>query len=268
MKKIFSTLVARHGLGTAALLLSGIVLAGGPADVHGWGKVKWGMTLDEIQKLYPEAKPYQPKNEAERDAMKASDESALELPGIDLVNTKFEVNFVGQGAGKEILFVEIYSRAGVTEGTFTELEKQLRLKHGEPAGTTRTGGSSARGAFRRRRSSSGFTGPSRRSRRPWASAIRQPTGARGASRSGLAAHMIPSCAGARTRTKPPRPTSFATGASRCTSGRSSRSARTVFKDFCRSCVIRSGNLAFCSKACAEGWFFADAGEDEEKEEKE
>ena len=40
-----------------------------------------------------------------------------------------------------------------------------------------------------------------------------------------------------------------------------------FRDFCRSCAIRSGNTAFCSKGCAKGWFFADEDEDaaEEKE---
>ena len=130
MKKIF---------GLAAILLSGLAFAREPADVQGWGKVKWGMTLEQIQKLYPEAKPYQPKDEAERKAMQFSDESALEIPGVDLVNTKFEVNFVGKGANKQIAFVEIYSRAGVTEGTFTELEKQFRLKHGEPSKNDKDG---------------------------------------------------------------------------------------------------------------------------------
>jgi len=130
LKKIF---------GLAAILLSGLAFAREPADVQGWGKVKWGMTLEQIQKLYPEAKPYQPKDEAERKAMQFSDESALEIPGVDLVNTKFEVNFVGKGANKQIAFVEIYSRAGVTEGTFTELEKQFRLKHGEPSKNDKDG---------------------------------------------------------------------------------------------------------------------------------
>lgn len=37
-----------------------------------------------------------------------------------------------------------------------------------------------------------------------------------------------------------------------------------FKYFCRTCAIRSGYLAFCSKACAEGWFFADDGEAAER----
>ena len=40
-----------------------------------------------------------------------------------------------------------------------------------------------------------------------------------------------------------------------------------FKDFCRNCAVRSGNAAFCSKACAKGWFFAEADEDEAEEEK-
>ena len=40
-----------------------------------------------------------------------------------------------------------------------------------------------------------------------------------------------------------------------------------FKDFCRNCAVRSGNTAFCSKACAEAWFFAEADEDEAEEEK-
>jgi hypothetical protein len=133
LKKILSTVMATRGLGLAVILLSGIALAQQPADVHGWGKVKWGMTLEQIQKLYPEAKPYQPKDEAERKAMQFSDESALVIPTIDLVNTKFEVNFVGKGTNKQIVFVEIYSRAGVTEGAFTELEKQLKREHGEPA---------------------------------------------------------------------------------------------------------------------------------------
>ena len=39
-----------------------------------------------------------------------------------------------------------------------------------------------------------------------------------------------------------------------------------FKDFCRNCAVRSGNAAFCSKACAKGWFFTDADEDEDEEE--
>jgi len=98
------------------------------------------MTLEQIQKVYPEAKPYQPKDEAERKAMELSDQSALEIPSIELVNVKFEVNFVGKGPGKQIAFVEIYSRAGVTAGTFTELEKQLGVKYGEPALKTDKGG--------------------------------------------------------------------------------------------------------------------------------
>lgn len=40
-----------------------------------------------------------------------------------------------------------------------------------------------------------------------------------------------------------------------------------FKAFCRNCAIRSGNTAFCSKACASAWFFAEADEDEAEEEK-
>jgi|GEM_PF-1077109 len=40
-----------------------------------------------------------------------------------------------------------------------------------------------------------------------------------------------------------------------------------FKDFCRSCAVRSGSTAFCSKACAEAWFFAEADEEEADEEK-
>jgi hypothetical protein len=39
-----------------------------------------------------------------------------------------------------------------------------------------------------------------------------------------------------------------------------------FKEFCRDCAVRSGNAAFCSKACAKGWFFADEDEDQEEEE--
>jgi len=39
-----------------------------------------------------------------------------------------------------------------------------------------------------------------------------------------------------------------------------------FKDFCRNCAIRSASMAFCSKACAKGWFFAEADEDENEEE--
>jgi hypothetical protein len=139
VKKISSTVMAAYGLGTAVILLSGLSFAQKPADIHGWGKVKWGMTLEQVQKLYPDAKPYQPKNENERDAMKASDESALEIPSIDLASTKFEVNFVGQGPRKQIIFVEIYSRAGVTEGTFARLEKELRLKYGEPARNDKDG---------------------------------------------------------------------------------------------------------------------------------
>jgi hypothetical protein len=37
-----------------------------------------------------------------------------------------------------------------------------------------------------------------------------------------------------------------------------------FKRFCRNCAVRSGSTAFCSKACAEGWFFADADEGAEE----
>ena len=122
------------------ILLSGVALAGEPADTHGWGKVKWGMTLDDVQKVYPEAKPYQPKTENERDWLKASDETVLEIPSIDLAHTKFEVNFLAQGPDKQIMMVEIYSRAGVTERTFAELEKRLKLDHGEPASTSDKGG--------------------------------------------------------------------------------------------------------------------------------
>jgi hypothetical protein len=39
-----------------------------------------------------------------------------------------------------------------------------------------------------------------------------------------------------------------------------------FKSFCRNCAVRSGNAAFCSKACARAWFFAEADEDETEEE--
>jgi hypothetical protein len=36
-----------------------------------------------------------------------------------------------------------------------------------------------------------------------------------------------------------------------------------FKDFCRNCAVRSGNMAYCGKACAEAWFFAEADDDDE-----
>lgn len=39
-----------------------------------------------------------------------------------------------------------------------------------------------------------------------------------------------------------------------------------FKRFCRDCAVRSGSTAFCSKACAEGWFFADSDEASGEEE--
>lgn len=143
MKKISPTEMA-VGFLTAMILLSGVALAQGPTDIHGWGKVKWGMTLEQVQKLYPDAKPYQPKNENERDALKAADEAALEIPKIDLAHAKFEVNLVGKGPKKEIAFVEIYSRAGVTEGTFQELEKQFRLEYGEPTSKSEKDGWSER----------------------------------------------------------------------------------------------------------------------------
>lgn len=122
-----------RGLGLAVVLMSGLSLAQQPADVHGWGKVKWGMTREQVRKLYPKAQPYQPKDEVERKAMEATGESALQLPSVELVHIPFEVNFMWQGANKEIALIDIYSRAGVTESTFMELEKQLRLKYGEPA---------------------------------------------------------------------------------------------------------------------------------------
>ena len=40
-----------------------------------------------------------------------------------------------------------------------------------------------------------------------------------------------------------------------------------FKEFCRNCAVRSGNTAFCSKACAAAWFFTEADEDEAEDEK-
>ena len=40
-----------------------------------------------------------------------------------------------------------------------------------------------------------------------------------------------------------------------------------FKDFCRNCAVRSGNAAFCSKACAKAWFFTEADEEAEEEKK-
>jgi hypothetical protein len=140
VRKSPPTLAARLGAGTAAAVLSLAALAEGPADVKGWGKVTWGMTLDQVRKLYPDAKPYQPKSEMERKSLEASDETALEIPAVALFGTKFEVNFVGHGPKKEIAFVEIYSRVSVTEKTFQELEKDLTLKHGEPAHKGENGG--------------------------------------------------------------------------------------------------------------------------------
>jgi hypothetical protein len=36
-----------------------------------------------------------------------------------------------------------------------------------------------------------------------------------------------------------------------------------FKAFCRSCSTRSGSLAFCGKACADAWFFAESDDEDE-----
>ena len=41
-----------------------------------------------------------------------------------------------------------------------------------------------------------------------------------------------------------------------------------FKGFCRNCAVRSGNAAFCGKACAKAWFFTEADEEDAEEEKE
>ena len=30
------------------------------------------------------------------------------------------------------------------------------------------------------------------------------------------------------------------------------------KDFCRACAVRSGSASYCSKGCAEAWFFSEA----------
>ncbi len=35
------------------------------------------------------------------------------------------------------------------------------------------------------------------------------------------------------------------------------------RKFCTSCAVRSGHLAFCGKACAKNWFFADDEEEAE-----
>jgi len=76
------------------------------------------MTLEQIQKLYPKAQPYQPKDEVERKAMQASDESALKIPSIDLVRTPFEVIFMWKGPSKEI--------AAMNQWTYTKEPQSVR----------------------------------------------------------------------------------------------------------------------------------------------
>ncbi len=124
MRKTFLTAVAMRFLTLAVALSSGVVLAQKPADVHGWGKVKWGMTLAQIQKLYPEAEPF---TKTWEDGRKSS---GLRIPKFDLIHFPFEVTFWKKDADKRLDSISLSTEAGMV--VFRELEKQLTLKYGSP----------------------------------------------------------------------------------------------------------------------------------------
>jgi hypothetical protein len=128
MKKTLAAVVATRGLGLAVALLFGVALAQKPADVHGWGKVKWGMTLVQIQKLYPEAQP------TTRTNYNQTTQLGLVIPKFDLINLPFTVTFWERPTDKQVSSVEVTAPHGdASIAAFAQLETPLMHRYGEPA---------------------------------------------------------------------------------------------------------------------------------------
>lgn len=90
------------------------------ADVKGWGNTTWGMSEDQLIKLYP--------------AIKRISENRLTLSNIVIGMSKYEVILVMDRSKKlKEVFVAANEKDMILKRQFDELEKELSLKYGPPA---------------------------------------------------------------------------------------------------------------------------------------
>jgi hypothetical protein len=93
--------------GCLSLLLFGFsTLAQAPADVHGWGKIAWGMPLADAQAAYPEA-------------VQAEDAwcSRLELPAIDIAGIPMHVAISARKPSAQVSLVVLWNYFGLPDQT-------------------------------------------------------------------------------------------------------------------------------------------------------
>lgn len=91
------------------------------ADVKGWGNTAWGMSEGEIMKLYPDAKRFK--------------DNILNMSDVTIGSHKYDVSFIFDPQSKKLKDVFVGVRRGrpVLESQFSELEKELTIKYGQPA---------------------------------------------------------------------------------------------------------------------------------------
>jgi len=113
-----------------------------PQDIAGWGKIKWGMTIDEAKALYPDLHPIQETrgtgqalifNDFELDPSQAANitfytEKTIGITDILLTFTKVG----GRAGGMDIESLPGSLPARTRRGIFDDMKKLLLEKYGAP----------------------------------------------------------------------------------------------------------------------------------------
>lgn len=123
-----------HILFLAFLFISAGVLraAEKPPDVHGWDKLRWGMTGDEIKAAYgKDIKVHKPREDAREGVY-----SDLELTGIAIGGEPFRASLWMDISAKKLSKI-VFVPKGEPEGyawaeTFIKVEEELASRYGDP----------------------------------------------------------------------------------------------------------------------------------------
>ena len=107
------------------------VMWGQQADVRGWDKLTWGMTMDEVRKTYPGTYP----------ASLPDKFVKLQAPGPVIAGYPFIVNFGFDGNGRLCkIGLRLVNEHDAKESTYRTLENLLTAKYGIPSKSDRNTG--------------------------------------------------------------------------------------------------------------------------------
>lgn len=108
-------------LSLICIIMSNKITIAQNADVKGWGKTTWGMSEVEVKKLYPEAKRFK--------------HNILNISDIVIGSYKYDVTFIFDHQSNKLKDVIVGVPRGkpISISQFSELEKKLTIKYGQPA---------------------------------------------------------------------------------------------------------------------------------------